>query len=77
MGRRGNLRQHPNANLSGTRLEGTSFLKTALDGADLGGAYLDGAKFLNRAQLIIARNWESAFRNETLACGAAIPTGYL
>jgi uncharacterized protein YjbI with pentapeptide repeats len=73
MCRRGNLRQHTNANLSGARLEGTSFLKTALDGADLAGAYLDDAQFLNCAQLIIARNWQSAFRNETLACGAAIP----
>ena len=55
---------------------GYELLKTALDGADLAGAYLEGAQFLNRAQLIIARNWQSAFRNETLACGAVIPDRY-
>ena len=61
------------ANLSGARLEGANFFKAALDGADLAGAYLDDAQFLNCAQLIVARNWQSAFRNETLACGAAVP----
>src|SRR5262245_19930413 len=60
------------ANLSGARLEGANFFKAALDGADLAGAYLDDAQFLNCAQLIVARNWQSAFRNETLACGAAV-----
>jgi len=61
------------ANLSGARLEGANFFRAALDGADLAGAYLDAAQFLNCAQLIVARNWQSAFRNETLACGAAVP----
>ncbi len=61
------------ADLSGTRLEGAHFFKAALDGADLADAYLDGAQFLNCAQLIVARNWESAFRDQTLACGAAVP----
>ena len=61
------------ANLSGARLEGANFFKAALDGADLAGAYLGGAQFLNCAQLIVARNWQSAFRDETLACGAAVP----
>src|SRR5882724_8603356 len=61
------------ANLSGARLEGANFFKAVLDGADLAGAYLDGAQFLNCAQLIVARNWQSAFRDETLACGAAVP----
>jgi hypothetical protein len=32
-----------------------------------------GAKFLNCAQLIVTRNWQSAFRDETLGCGASIP----
>ena len=59
--------------LSGARLEGTNFFKAALDGANLAGAYLDGAQFLNCAQLIVARNWQSAYRDETLACGAAVP----
>src|SRR6266436_6922235 len=61
------------ANLSGARLEGANFFKAALDGADLAGADLDGAQFLNCAQLIVTRNWQSAYRDETLACGAAIP----
>jgi hypothetical protein len=47
--------------------------KAALDGADLAGAYLDGAQFLNCAQLIVTRNWQSAYRDETLACGVAVP----
>ena len=33
-----------------------------LYGADLAGAYLDGTQFLNCAQLIVTRNWQSAFR---------------
>ena len=61
------------ADLSGPCLEGANFFKAALDGADLAGAYLDGAQFLNCAQLIVTRNWQSAFRNETLGCGASIP----
>src|SRR5262249_13876128 len=32
-----------------------------LASADLAGAYLDGAQFLNCAQLIVTRNWQSAF----------------
>jgi uncharacterized protein YjbI with pentapeptide repeats len=61
------------ADLSGARLEGANFFKAALDGADLAKAYLDGAQFLNCAQLIVTRNWQSAYRDEALACGAAIP----
>ena len=61
------------ADLSGARLEGANFFKAVLDGANLARAYLEGAQFLNCAQLIVARNWESAFRDETLACGAAVP----
>jgi uncharacterized protein YjbI with pentapeptide repeats len=61
------------ADLSGSHLEGANFFKALLDGADLVGAYLDGAQFLNCAQLIVARNWESAFRDDALACGSAIP----
>ena len=59
--------------LSGARLEGANFFKAVLDGADLAEAYLDGAQFLNCAQLIVTHNWESAYRDETLACGAAVP----
>jgi uncharacterized protein YjbI with pentapeptide repeats len=61
------------ADLSGARLEGANFFKAVLDGADLAGAFLTGAQFLNCAQLIVTRNWQSAFRDDTLACGAAIP----
>ena len=61
------------AGLSGARLEGANFFKAVLDGANLAGAFLTEAQFLNCAQLVVSRNWQSAFRDETLACGAAIP----
>jgi uncharacterized protein YjbI with pentapeptide repeats len=61
------------ANLSGANLEGANLFKTVLDGADLAGAVLLGAQFLNFAQLVVTRNWQSAFREEALACGASIP----
>jgi uncharacterized protein YjbI with pentapeptide repeats len=61
------------ANLSGAHLDGANFFKGMLDGADLDGAFLNGAQFLNCAQLIVARNWQSAFRDDALACGASIP----
>jgi uncharacterized protein YjbI with pentapeptide repeats len=61
------------ADLSGACMEGANFFKAVLDGADLAAARLDGAQFLNCAQLIVTRNWQSAYRDETLACGAAVP----
>ena len=61
------------ANISGADLEGANLFKSVLDGADLAGAFLNGAKFLNCAQLVVTRNWQSAFRDEALACGASIP----
>ena len=61
------------ANLSRAHLDGANFFKAVLDGADLTGTFLTGAQFLNCAQLIVARNWQSAFRDETLGCGASIP----
>ena len=61
------------ANLSGVNLEGANLFKAVLDGADLAGAFLNGAQFLNCAQLVVARNWQSAFRDEALACDASIP----
>src|SRR5690242_15975959 len=61
------------ANLSGAHLDGANFFKAMLDGADLTRAFLHGAQFLNCAQLAVTRNWESAFRDGELACGAAIP----
>ncbi len=65
--------QFCDADLSGADLEGANLFKAVLDGADLAGARLYGALFLNCAQLIVARNWQSTFRDEALACGAAIP----
>jgi uncharacterized protein YjbI with pentapeptide repeats len=61
------------ADLAGAHLEGANFFKAVLDGADLAGAFLTEAQFLNCAQLIATRNWQSAFRDETLNCGAPIP----
>ena len=61
------------ANLSGARLEGANLFKAVLDGADLAGAFLYGAQFLTCAQLTVTRNWQSAFRDDELACGASIP----
>ena len=61
------------ANLSGAHLDGANLFKAVLDGADLAGAFLNGAQFLNCAQLIVTRNWQSAFRDDALACGASIP----
>lgn len=63
-----------NANLAGAHLEGANLFKAVLDGADLAGAFLDDAQFLNCAQLVVTRNWQSAFRDEALGCGAPIPT---
>ena len=63
------------ADLSGAHLESANFFKAVLDGANLAEAFLTGAQFLNCAQLIVARNWQSAFRDDALACGASIPDG--
>ena len=60
-------------NLSAAHLEGANLFKAVLDGADLAGAYLYGAQFLNCALLVVTRSWQSAFRDEALACGASIP----
>ena len=61
------------ASLSGAHLDGANFFKAVLDDADLSGTFLNGAQFLNCAQLIVAQNWQSAFRDDALACGASIP----
>jgi len=65
------------ANLSVAHLEAANFFKAVLDGADLARAFLNGAQFLNCAQLIITRDWQSAFRDDALACGASIPDRHL
>jgi uncharacterized protein YjbI with pentapeptide repeats len=63
------------AKLTQADLEGADFFRTVLDGADLAGANLRDARFLSCPQLTAARNWESAFRAQELACGAPIPAG--
>jgi uncharacterized protein YjbI with pentapeptide repeats len=63
------------ASLSRAHLEGANLFKAVLDGADLAGAFLYEAQFLNCAQLVVTRNWQSAFRDDALACGASIPDG--
>jgi uncharacterized protein YjbI with pentapeptide repeats len=63
------------ATLSVAHLEAANFFKAVLDGADLAGAFLSGAQFLNCDQLIATRNWQTAFRDDELACGASIPDG--
>jgi uncharacterized protein YjbI with pentapeptide repeats len=65
------------ADLSGAHLEGANFFKAVLEGANLAGVFLTGAQFLNCAQLVVTRNWQSAFRDEALACGASIPHAQL
>jgi uncharacterized protein YjbI with pentapeptide repeats len=51
-----------------------NFFKAVLDSADLSGANLIGVRFLNCAQLMSARNWQLAFRDPDLACGAPVPS---
>ena len=63
------------ANLSGANLERANLFKAMFDGADLAGAFLYEAQFLNCAQLAVTRNWQSAFRDNALACGAFLPDG--
>jgi uncharacterized protein YjbI with pentapeptide repeats len=60
--------------LIGAHLEGADCFRAVLDGADLSGANLVGARFLSCPQLVAARNWQSAYRDLDLACGAPIPS---
>ena len=62
------------ANLNGAHLEGANFFKVIIDDADLKEANLRGVQFLQCPQLQSARNWQSSYRDEDLACGAAIPS---
>src|SRR5260221_5562764 len=61
------------ATLTDANFAGANFFKSVLDDADLAGANLVGAQFLNCAQLKTTRNWQSAFRDQDLACGAPVP----
>jgi len=62
------------AKLTGARLEGANLFKAVIDGADLDAADLRGVRFLQCPQLESAHNWQSAYRDQDLACGAAIPS---
>ena len=61
------------ANLTAARLEGANLFKAIIEGADLNEANLRGVQYFQCPQLESARNWQSAYRDEDLACGAAIP----
>ncbi len=61
------------ADLAGARLRDANLFKAVMDGADVDGADLRGAQFLHCGQLTSARHWETAYRDEELACGAPIP----
>jgi uncharacterized protein YjbI with pentapeptide repeats len=61
------------ATLVGANLASANFFKAVLDDADFSGANLIGAQFLTCAQLMTTRNWQSAFRDSDLACGAPLP----
>jgi hypothetical protein len=43
------------ANLSAAHLDGANFFKAVFDDADLAGAFLTEAQFLNCAQLVVSR----------------------
>ena len=62
-----------NAKLNGARLEDANLFKAMIAGADLDQADLRGVRFLQCPQLQSAHNWQSATRDDDLACGAAIP----
>ena len=62
------------ANLKGANLNGANLFKAIIDGADLGEADLGDVQFLQCPQLQSALNWQSATRDQDLACGAAIPS---
>ncbi len=62
------------ADLTAAQLEGANLFKAVIDGADLNQADLRGVRFLQCPQLESARDWQSAYRDQDLACGAAIPS---
>ena len=64
-----------NAKLRGADLEGANLFKAMIAGADLDGADLRGVQFLQCPQLQSAHNWQSATRDDDLACGAEVPNG--
>ena len=61
------------ANLVRARLNNARFLAPRLEGADLNAADLRGIAGLSCTQLSVTKNWERAYRDEALACGASVP----
>ncbi len=61
------------ANLTAAHLEGSNLFKAIFNGAELKEADLRGVQFFQCPQLESAHNWQSAYRDQDLACGAAIP----
>src|SRR5713101_6214320 len=63
--------------LSGAALRGLDLSRFDLSRADLRGADLRGIRCcdtdLSGAQLVVARDWQLAFRDEALGCGAPVP----
>jgi uncharacterized protein YjbI with pentapeptide repeats len=58
--------------LIGAEFAAANFFKAVLDGADVDRANLSGVRFLDCAQLTAARNWQKAYRDLALPCGAPI-----
>ena len=61
------------AALQGAHLEGALLIGVHLEGADLHDTDLRSALYVTCEQLVRARNWKTAYRDENLACGAPIP----
>ena len=61
------------SSLTGSKLAAANMFKALLDDADLDGTDLRSVRFLDCAQLTAARNWQSAYRDVELGCGAPIP----
>src|ERR1700751_4397045 len=50
--------------LADADMAGANLFKAELEGANLTAAILTGAKFLNCGQLVVARNWQTAQRDD-------------
>jgi uncharacterized protein YjbI with pentapeptide repeats len=61
------------ANLVGADLRWANLNGVKLNGAKLNWANLRGAKNLTCEQFKTAKDWQSAYRDEKLGCGADIP----
>jgi uncharacterized protein YjbI with pentapeptide repeats len=61
------------AGFSGAYLQDADFTGADLEGVDFQGAWLLGVKGLSCSRLQQTRNWESAYRDDALACGQPIP----